>query len=351
MQIGSEYALKIEDVPFQNNEIPFPYLKGFLQAFFSSGRGALRSLLRHIDGKRALLPENICQSVIHAFELEGYEVSFYCISSRNTIDIVSLKPMLMETDVFLLMQYFGFLQNPSIGKEIQIACEKNSVVIIEDTTHSIFSSPITVGHYAIASLRKWFGLPDGAVVYSSDRAVSDLNSSIGSTFTQMRLVGMLQKDLFLTGVSEDSKLHRFLLENAENYLDENSAIEGISEVSSSILSQLDVKAMVRKRRDNYRLLYSLLKDQQITIATPPLAASICPLFLVVESNQRDALRHFLSEKSILCPVHWPIEDSRLLGRKDLLNQVERVLSIPIDQRYGSEEMMHIARMIKEFGRQ
>lgn len=350
MQIGSEYALHIGDIPSNDDDGNFSYLEGFQQAYFSSGRGALRAILRHLQKKRALLPEYICQSVIIAFELEGYEVSFYGITSTNSFEMGSLKKMLMETDVFLFMQYFGFLQDPEIIDEIRIFCEDNAVTIVEDTTHSIFSLPISLGHYAIASLRKWFGLPDGAVLYSKERSVSGLQYCIASSFTQMRVIGMLQKDLYLSGITEDSTFHRNLLSHAEAYLDETPNIDRMSNISSSILSRFDINAMISKRRDNYSLLFSLLMEQKINIITPPLDTGICPLFLIIQSEQRDRLRYFLSERNIFCPVHWPIEDNRLLVGRDFVKQIGRVLSIPIDQRYSSEEMLYISRMINEFGR-
>ena len=350
MSIGGEYPLSTDDLCRHTTPLQLPYLNDFHKVFFASGRGALRALLRMINGKSALLPNYICQSVIVAFEQEGYTIDFYQINADYSIDIESVKTLVLAADVLFIMHYFGFPQDQGILKTLKEACDKNSTVIVEDTTHSIFTLPLTCDTFAVSSLRKWFGLPDGAVAYSNDKCILDIERFMveDSNFTNLRLIGMLQKHAYLSGSSEKPTLHLSLLESAENYLTRHPSLSCISEFSWQQLCGLKPKKMIECRRNNYKLLYDAISRGSINIASPVLDENTCPLFLVVKTDRRDALRLFLMEHQIFCPVHWPVEDQRLLEDEGLRENFGNNLSIPIDQRYNNADMRYIAGVLQEF---
>ena len=350
MSIGGEYPLSTDDLCRHTTPLQFPYLNDFHKVFFASGRGALRALLRMINGKSALLPNYICQSVILAFEQEGYTIDFYQINADYSIEIESVKTLILAADVLFIMHYFGFPQDQGILKTLKEACDKNSTVIIEDTTHSIFTLPLTCGNFAVSSLRKWFGLPDGAVAYSTDKSILDIERFMikDSNFTNLRLIGMLQKHAYLSGSSEKPTLHLSLLESAENYLTKHPSLSCISEFSWQQLCCLRLKEMIECRRSNYELLYNEISHGGITIASPMLDRNTCPLFLVVKAARREALRIFLMEHQIYCPVHWPVEDQRLKDDQFLHENFGNNLSIPIDQRYNDTYMRYVASVLNEF---
>jgi hypothetical protein len=351
MNIGGEYPLSIDSICKRDNEADFSYLEDFHKVFFSSGRGSLRALLRLINGENALLPNYICQSVISAFEQEGYSIVFYPINADYSFDIKSVEDLIPVADVFFMIHYFGFLQNQAVIDSLKQVCVKNSTIIVEDTTHSIFTTPLTCGTYAIASLRKWFGLPDGAVVYSYDSHINYLNQylSTDTGFTNLRLIGMLQKNAYLSGLSGNPDQHLSLLEAAEKYLVGHPSLACISELSWQMLCGLKPKKMIDCRRNNYKLLYNAISHGSTAdIASPALDENTCPLFLVVKTARRDALRLFLMKHQIFCPVHWPVEDQRLLEDDGLRENFGKNLSIPIDQRYNPAHMRHIAGVLQEF---
>ncbi len=348
MQIGSEFPINISDLSYHDrSSIPFR-LEGFTTSLFSSGRGALRSLLRHVGKKTILLPCHICQSVIQACVQESYTVSFYSLFVNDEIEFDSLQAKLANVEVLLFVNYFGFLFPSESLLKIRRICDAQGIIVIEDTTHSFLSNPLSIGDYAFSSLRKWIGIPDGAIAYTNKQDLPFTDYPRDEKFSQLRCIGMMQRDAYLSGTITDSMVHRTSLERAEEYLDKDTEIFAISSFSESLLRRTNFKLIAEKRRSNYRKLYSLLAKENIEIVTPELTDTDCPLFLVIGSQRRNDLRLYLSDHGIYCPIHWPIENEQLLNDKKLIKEVSRILSIPIDQRYGEEEMSYIADKIHEF---
>ncbi|MFA5528219.1 MAG: hypothetical protein WC996_06340 [Peptostreptococcales bacterium] len=346
VNIGGEFPLNLCELSnFNSNVQKNLGLEDYFVKLFSSGRGALRALLRKIDRKRALLPSYLCHSVVQAFSTELYDISFYESIGNGGINVEVLKERLRNVDVFLIIHYFGFPFKSEILDQIRETCTKLDVVIIEDSTQSIFTTPLFIGDYGFASLRKWAGIPDGGVAYAKSPLLLEENYSINDLFCQKRCIGMMQRSIFLAGIATDYLVHLEYLQRAEELLNNESGIFSISPLSKSLISSIDFITVKRKRRENYKVLFRLLKNTKIEIITPQLTEYECPLFLVIRVARRDYLRSQLAEKGIFCPVHWPIEDDTLLQNQLLKNWTSKVLSIPIDQRYGIQEMKYIAKTL------
>lgn len=348
MQIGSEFPISISDLNCYDEPSDFSCFENYSTYLFSSGRGALRSILRYIGKETILLPCHICQSVIQACVQESYTVSFYSLFVNDEIEFDSLQAKLANVEVLLFLNYFGFsFPNESLLR-IRRICDAEGIIVIEDTTHSFLSNPLSIGDYAFSSLRKWIGIPDGAIAYNKEQEFPIADYPRDDKFSQLRCIGMMQRKAYLSGTITDSMVHRTSLARAEEYLDKDTEIYAISSFSESLMRRTDFRLITEKRRSNYRILYSLLTKENIEIVTPELTDTDCPLFLVVGSQRRNDLRLYLSQHGIYCPIHWPIENEQLLNDKKLIKGVSRILSIPIDQRYGEEEMSYIADKIHEF---
>ena len=162
MEIGSEFWL--DGLP-EKAPVIFPeYLKGYGDmTFTTSGAGALTLLLQQIEPKTkiALLPAYICESVIEPFLEMGYHCHYYEVNGDLVPDLESIRSF-SEVGVFFHLGYFGFPTNSNLSGVLEYF-KKESVLIIEDVTHSLFSG---FGHskfndFYIGSFRKWFGVPSG----------------------------------------------------------------------------------------------------------------------------------------------------------------------------------------------
>jgi dTDP-4-amino-4,6-dideoxygalactose transaminase len=77
----------------------------------------------------------------------------------------------------LVPRLFGILQDL---KEVRALCDARSIVMIEDCAHAFFRpsgdhAAGSVGHYTVASTRKFFPVPEGGILTSATRDLASLD--------------------------------------------------------------------------------------------------------------------------------------------------------------------------------
>ncbi|GIO12291.1 hypothetical protein J19TS2_18460 [Cohnella xylanilytica] len=347
-EVGSEYFLEAAGVSATDERLE-AMLGGYRAAYYDSGRSALRSVLSDVAGRKALVPAYICQSVIQAFREEGYKPVFYGIRRDLSIDMEDIREKLNAgIDVFFFMNYYGVLQNTEHLKELRGLCDTLNCVIIEDTTHSLLTRIRTIGDYGIASLRKWFALPDGGVAYSSERPVRTAERIERSAFSDKRTAGMFLKGLQLRGEGEYNAIYRRLFAEAESDLDNQRNINAMSEFSRGLLASFPTGKSKRIRLENADYLAAHIRNPLVTALFPKYDRDACPFFYPVYVAERDRFREYLNRHRIYCPVHWPIEENGLVDVGDVRFISERILSLPIDQRYSTADMRYLCAVINEY---
>ncbi|NLN66071.1 MAG: hypothetical protein GX144_11835 [Clostridiaceae bacterium] len=346
-EIGSEYTLNQypNTVPKVNLQ---HLLKDYNKVYYCSGRSAIRSVLLQINGTRALLPSYICQSVIDAFERENCSIDFYDITPDLSLDIESIvHKYTPTTDVFFFINYFGRLQNKAVLERIQDFCKAHNLTIIEDTTHSLPAKVKTIGDYCVASLRKWFGLPDGGVSYSINPLTQWTQRNVNKAFTNVRTAGLLLKDLHLRGLGDYRDLYRELFSHAEKILDHAQELHSISEFSEQQIIYFDIAKAAYKRKENSGFLHKNIHSSFVKPVFYDIGDD-CLFFYPIYVKNRDIFRKHLEQNGIYCPVHWPIADKRVLAFDTVKNISQSILSIPVDQRYDQRHMEYICNIINDY---
>ena len=311
---------------------------------FDSGRSAIRACLKMLNRSQISLPRYTCESVVRVCEDCGYTIRFFSIANDFSFVMEDLVSSLADRGVLLFHPYFGFPVDSAVLQQIKEACTLYDVTIVEDTTHSFFSSVQTIGTYCIASFRKWFPLPDGGIAYSAQELDLPLSFPRCDDFSSIRFEAMRIKSGFLQGENDKEELFLEKFEDAEKILDTREESYSLSSSSRGLLDTFDIDGMIEKRRSNYFYLYSHLGifSSWLTILTPFLAEGVCPMFLVISCSCRNKLRSFLRKQLIFCPVHWP----EVRGYATVFS--EHSMSLPIDQRYGETDMHRLFCAIKEF---
>lgn len=131
-----------------------------------SGRTAidliLQDILRKKEVKSVAMPAWCCDSMIAPFLAHGIDVRFYDYDHTDyylTTDITE------NTDIFYFTNYFGYKNTLNI--EIVRKIKENGSIILYDRTHSFLMDDKeykVLSDYSFASIRKWMGVIDGAVV-------------------------------------------------------------------------------------------------------------------------------------------------------------------------------------------
>ncbi len=327
-EIGSEFwSIPVSDEP---TDI---FTKS--TAWFMSGRHALSSIIAEIKAKKnvrtALLPSWCCDSMILPFIRSGIEIDFYPVYQKNGTlvqDVGSAR----EYDILLLMDYFGYTSDTVVYE--------GRPIVIRDVTHSFFSKTYNDADYYFGSLRKWCGFATGGFAFGTTASSLPANDK----YVSLRKSAMRAKSEYIHGSSE-SKSFLSVFADAEEYLEE-SCVSGADRTEIELASKLDVDFIKAQRRKNAVVLLESLADVAIF---PFLQENDCPLFvpISVPEDDRGALRQFLIEKKIYCPVHWPISKYHKLNE-----QTEKIykseLSIVCDQRYGENDMHRVASAIKKY---
>lgn len=145
-------------------------------------RGAVAILLalRHAgigSGAEVLVPAFNCPSMIAPVRAAGAAAVPYAINEDLSVDIESIERLVnSRTRALLAAHLFGRI-NDLAG--IKAMCEERGIVLIEDCAHAFFGAtaagPVgSLGHYAIASPRKFFPIAEGGLLTSSSRDLREL---------------------------------------------------------------------------------------------------------------------------------------------------------------------------------
>ena len=351
MEIGSEFWLEKQVVVDYDDKIPHWLKKYGDIVLTSSGRGAISLVLDQVDPKikRVLLPSYVCDSVLLPFEKAGYELIYYDVDKQFKPQKIEIENI--DIGIFFHMGYFGFQTNQILNDTIS-KLRARSVIIIEDVTHTLFSSyqkPMD-NDFVIGSIRKWFGVPSGGFVASSKiinaqllyppNEFIDLRiSSLKMKFEYIKTLNKSLKDSYLVGFRK-----------AEQILDEDVDSYRIDRMSEMIIKYINIDKIEKVRRSNFQFLLKHLKDVKgIEVVFQNIKYDVIPIFFPIYINHnRDKLRSDLISKEIYCPIHWSFPN-QLEGHlsSETKEIYDSILSIPCDQRYGIKDMKRIIDVIKE----
>ena len=148
-------------------------------AYTTSGQAAIALAARHMGiGPRhsVLLPAYHCASMVEPFSAQGASPRFYKIKEDLSVDLDDLAAKIDgSTRAVVVVHYFGF---PRSLRDLRRICDENGLLLLEDCAHSFFGEcddrPLgSQGDYAIASLWKFFPVPNGGCLVSARHQVAD----------------------------------------------------------------------------------------------------------------------------------------------------------------------------------
>ncbi len=295
----------------------------------STGRACLMACLCHMKPTRAFVPHYTCNATLHPFRQLNIELVFYELDECFRPFKI---PDLLDDDCFLLTNYWG-LQRGLANEFVDRIRDK----LVIDNTHDFYWRNEVPLSWSFTSARKWFGVPDGAFLYSPqsighDRILNEKiprNTDISLDYALNRWRGNQQQGFRQYQVYEESlglKLQR------------------ISKYSEAVLSRLDLQAAAQQRKQNYEYLEGQLSStNQIELLNgfgqTPFAYPYLPLHPV----DRDKLYQL----QVFVPQLW----RDVLRRGAVCDHSKiwstQLLPLPIDHRYGLEEMRRIVDVVRQ----
>ena len=149
----------------------------------NTGRACFKVILNKLKPTKVYLPYYSCDSLLAPLRSSGIEYAFYPINDTFGIGTdISLG----EHEYLLFINYFGLNEG-----RIQELIGAHGDKLILDNTHAFFRRAYPA-NYSFNSARKWFGVPDGAYLYSPAPLSQkyDENTAIQTDHLQNRKLGL-----------------------------------------------------------------------------------------------------------------------------------------------------------------
>ena len=243
--------------------------------------------------------------------------SFYHID-KNWLPVnVELQP----DEYIYIVNYYGQLDEDAI-----LALKKKYGNIIVDNTQAYFNKPIE-GVDTLYSCRKYFGVPDGGVLFTDAHFDCDMEQEV--SHNRMN---------FLLGRYEKTASEFYPEYVANNDYFDTQPMKRMSKLTKNLLHGIDYEFVKQRRTENFKYLHGRLgKINQLKL-TIPSGAFAYPLML----ENAGEIRKQLIKQKIYIPVLWPnvLDECAVASWEYKL--ASDVLPLPVDQRYDLDDMEYIA---------
>lgn len=298
------------------------YHKGAVQ--LNTARNCLEYILRAKKYKKIYIPYLDSEVIWEPMKKLGVDYEFYSVDEK--IDPIFDKE-LAEGEVFFYSDIYGIKCNT-----VDRLVKKYGKQLIVDNTHAFFSKP-HIGIDTIYSPRKFFGLPDGAYL-----------------FTDTFLDDDFEQDLAIPHMTHLMKRMEYGNANAayQDYLTYCNSLIGqpikkMSTIASALLANIDYDNLKDRQISNFKFLHAALGDKNI-FEYDDFPADTCPLSYMFYSEDPD-LRKRLIENKIYVSTYW--KATLDLVEKDSAEYkiVNYLLPLPCDHRYDEADMQRIIDVI------
>jgi hypothetical protein len=311
-------------------ELELPHQKQHLYPeaiHLQSARATLYALLIAGKPNRVWMPKYICDSMLAPLKATEIETVFYGLESDFSVS----NDVKLESDDWLLyVNYFGVCSY----QENNLLKRFNPFQLILDHSQAFFVPPREC-LATIYSPRKFFGVPDGGLLVTSLFIEEPEEIDTGSVERCKHLL------IRLDSKPEAGYQH---FKDADDSLQKIIQPLRMSKLTDRLLGSVDYIGVKRKRNSNFLTLHRLLKGfNNLMLHESQIDGPLCYPLLLDDSTVRERL---LANR-VFVATYWP--DVRGKVNVDDFEQrlVDYCLPIPCDQRYDTNDMERIVRIIKQ----
>lgn len=282
-------------------------------AALSTGRACMMVMLADLRPRRVHVPFYTCDAVLEPFARLGIETSSYALG--ETLYPAEL-PELNAAEYLLWIDYFGVCAHHTERLKVAIGDR-----LLIDDTHNFFREGHP-GYWSFTSARKYFGVPDGAFLYSPHAVSVDAKRFTGISVTHAVLRRL--------GRGEEA----FAAYQAyERSLD--STVYRISEISEALLGAVDIAGVAASRRRNFAFLHHELGSHNRFPLSESDQVPFCYPYLPAVPIERSELH----AHGFFVPCLWPDVEHRTASGFEFERRLStRLLPLPIDHRYTPTDL-------------
>jgi len=285
------------------------------------GTNCLAYLIRARKIEKLVIPYYLCDCIQNVCHREGTEVRKYKINK----DFTPVTDLVLNDDEWLyVVNYYGQLTH----MQIQNLAQRYTRIII-DQAQAYFEMPVA-GVDTLYTCRKFFGVPDGAFLYTDTAINEELPQD--ESFGRMR---------FLLGRYERTASEFYSEYAANNFLLSNEPIKKMSRLTNNLLHGIDYNRVKHIRTSNYQYFHNQLRASNQLDLKAIEGAFAYPLLV----DNGAELRKKLIQKKIYVPTLWPNVLAETAEESIEYYYTANILPLPLDQRYSVEDLKIIVDIV------
>lgn len=293
----------------------------------NSGRNALEYIFFSLPKiAKIYVPYLTCDVILEPILKLKIPYVFYSINDQLEI---SDRIILGSDEYILVTNYFGIKD-----QYIQALASQYADRLIVDNAQAYFCPEFT-GVKTIYSPRKFVGVPDGGIAVMDDGA--DIQK-YDMDYSYDRCSHLLKRyDLGAEAGYPDFK------DNSRKLA--NQPIRRMSWLTQALLSSVDFDTVKERRIRNFRLLHQALKQRNL-LPVPAMEDFACPMVYPFYTNDPTLKKRLIAHR-IFVATYWPNVFEWCDADSIEYQLADRIIAIPIDQRYGENEMNSIVELINK----
>lgn len=288
----------------------------------NTARNCFEYVLQARKYRKVYVPYYTCEVMLEPIRKLDIRCEFYHVNEKLE---PTFFPKLNDNEAFLYTNYFG-LKQECVKR---LASEYGNQLVV-DNAQAFYAEPLD-GIDTFYSARKFFGVPDGAYLYTDCL----LQEEIEQDYSYDRMNHLLKRiDLGAEKGFQDFRT------NDDSLC--NQGIKQMSELTKSILLGVDYEEVKRKRKENYAILDAVLKNSnhlqfQLDDESVPM---VYPYL-----TEDTALRQKLISNKVFVATYWPNVMEWCKPDDWEYKLAEGTVFLPIDQRYTPQNMSQVLEMI------
>lgn len=288
----------------------------------NTGRNCLEYVLRCRKYSKVYIPYYTCSVVMEPLQKLGVSYDYYHINRQFEL---AEEITLNGDEALLYTNYFGLKQT----YVVQLAKQYGRQLVV-DNTQAFYAKPLA-GIDTFNTCRKFFGVPDGAYLYTDAKADFDIEQDV--SYDRM---SFLLKRLDL---GAEAGYSAFREQTARLV---GQPIKWMSKLTMQMMQGVDYEKVAKRRRENYIYLDKHLKGTNLLQLT--LSEDAVPMVYPYLTDEKDLKKRLIAEK-IFVATYWPNVLEWCISNDWEYQLADSAVFIPIDQRYDHYDMDRILEII------
>ena len=292
------------------------------------GRNCLAYLAELRGIRKIWLPDFLCSSVGDVCDREGVESAFYAIGA-------DLKPVygfeFGDEDWLYLVDYYGTLAEGDVERALDLFDGR----VIVDEAQGYFREPWERAD-TLYTCRKFFGVADGAFLGTKDGETLGRDLPRDESHARMG---------FVLGRAERPASEFYAESKANNARFASEPVKRMSLITESLLAGVDYGFVKARRERNWKVLDGALGDANLLWRHVDRRVPAGPYMYPLLVNYPGEIREIMASAGVFIPMLWPNMHIPTVSESSAALYAKCILPLPVDQRYGTDDMLHLADML------